>query len=153
MEEQLRKVTANPPVPGGGLPFPSRSQQMVDETGFPRGKGSRDCPTFCSFSQPCTSPSWHVPAQKGLAGPREPWGHAPALAFTIRLGCSRSAKLDSGQRWQLGQPSARLRGPGDEQAGSVAAFLPLNYLGKRGGGLFKMHMHPSRMKPGNLNCC
>lgn len=71
MEEQLRKVTANPPVPGGGLPLPSRSQQMVDETGFPRGKGSRNCPTFCSFSQPCTSPSWPVPAQKSLGD--TPW--------------------------------------------------------------------------------
>lgn len=65
-------MTANPPVPGGGRPLPYRSQQMVDETGFPRGKGSGNCPTFCSFSQPCTSPSWPVPAQKGLAGPREP---------------------------------------------------------------------------------
>lgn len=127
---------------------------MVDETGFPRGKGSRNCPTFCSFSQPRTSPSWPVPAQKGLAGPREPWGHAPALAFAVQAGMLKVSQAGLGPAlaaWEAFSEIPRAWGRTARQCRHVSPSV--NYLGKRGGDLFKMHMHSSRMKPGNLNCC
>lgn len=65
----------------------------------------------------------------GLSLPRrallalESLGTCPSLAFAILLGCSRSAKLDSGRCWQLGQPSAQLLGPGEEEPGSAYKFV------------------------------
>ena len=88
----------------------------------------------------------------GLSLPRrallalESLGTCPSLTFAIPLGCSRSAKLDSGQCWQLGQSSAQLLGLGKKSQAVPASFSE-KYLEKRGGDLFKMQIHSS---PGEI---
>lgn len=121
---------------------------MVDETGFPRGKGRGNCPTFCSFSLPGTSPPRLVPAQKGLAGPGEPWGHAPLCHPAGMLKVGQAGRWPALAAWQR---SAKLGGPGrNSQAAPLSSSRSMNHLEKGGGDVFEMQILPPVVKPGNV---
>lgn len=144
-------MTANPPVPGGGRPLPCRSQQMVDETGFPRGKGSRNCPTFCSFQ-----PALHVslmacPCPEGPCWPSRAWGHARVWLLPSCWDVQGQPSWIQAGAGSLGSLQHSSSGLG-KKSQAVPASLSVKYLGKRGGDLFKMQIHCSRVKPGNLHC-
>lgn len=143
-------MTANPPVPGGGrrsLTDPSR-WWMKQASLEARAAGT--VPPSVPSASPARLPH-------GLSLPRrallalESLGTCPNLTFAIPLGCSRSAKLDSGQCWQFGQSSAQLLGLG-KKSQAVPANFSEKYLEKRGGDLFKTQIHSSRVKSGNLHC-
>ena len=100
-------------------------------------------------SVPSASPA-HLPC--GLALPRraslslESPGDTSALALAIPLRCSRSAKLDLGQHWQLGTAFCKVpRAWGRTARQGRQASPSVNHLGKRGSELSKRQIYSSRM--------
>lgn len=83
IEEQLRKVTANPPCRGGGWAVPFQSPADGGRNRFPPGKDTGNCPTFCPFSLHCTSPSppHGLLCQEGPCWPSTALGTRLALLF------------------------------------------------------------------------
>ncbi|KAG8514627.1 Actin, alpha cardiac muscle 1 [Galemys pyrenaicus] len=108
---------------------------MVDETGFPRGKGSGNCPTFCSFSLASTSPSRSALPRRASLALRSPWDmaqlcHRPGvLKCAIKRRAQRSAPAPAAARAEpsRAEPNARTKG-GETATASTPPSAPKHPL-------------------------
>lgn len=109
---------------------------MVDETGFPRGKGSGTVPPSVPSACPARLPHGLPPAQKGLAGPQEPWGHA--LALPSRWDAQGQPSWTPASAGSLGSILQSSVGLGrNSQAAPLNFSSSVNHLQNRGGDYCK----------------
>lgn len=139
-------MNANPPVPGGGWPLPSRSQQMVDETGFPQRQGQQGLLSHLLLLQLALHVSLTAcPYHEGPCWPCRALGTHQLCCPAGMCKVSRAGRWPTLAAWAASSKTSRARGRRPE------AEKGETYLRKWAEGSFKMQIQFPRVAPRNLN--